>query len=159
MDRAGRRALLLCGGAACALAMFGLGAALRAQATALVALCMCLYILAFSSSWAGVFWVVVSEVFSMKAKSAAMSAATAALFLAGAATDVAFPFALARLGPLAFAMFGAATAAGVAFVWAALPETKGLTLIEAQAALRGRAAQPASSDAGAIGGGGESSGG
>ena len=73
----------------------------------------------------------------MKAKSAAMSAATAALFLAGAATDVSFPFALSHMGHFAFVMFGAATAAGVAFVWLALPETKGLTLIEAQAALRG----------------------
>jgi hypothetical protein len=35
-------------------------------------------------SWAGVFWVLLSELFSMSAKSPAASAATATLFLTGA---------------------------------------------------------------------------
>lgn len=36
-----------------------------------------------SVSWAGVFWVLLSELFSMSAKSPAASAATAVLFLTG----------------------------------------------------------------------------
>ena len=36
-----------------------------------------------SVSWAGAFWVLMSEMFSMSAKSPAVSAATAMLFLAG----------------------------------------------------------------------------
>ena len=135
MDRWGRRPLLLAGSAACALSMFGLFGALRANSVAATSLCMCLYILSFSCSWAGTFWVLISEMFSMSSKSAAMSLATAALFLAGAATDVAFPFVLDGLGGGAFALFGALSAAGGVYVWAALPETKGLSLMQVQAAL------------------------
>lgn len=45
---------------------------------------MCAFMLAFSVSWAGIFWVLLSELFSMSVKSPAVAAATAALFLTGA---------------------------------------------------------------------------
>ena len=50
----------------------------------LVVAAMCAFIVAFSASWAGVFWVLMSEIFSMPVKSPAVAAATAALFLVGA---------------------------------------------------------------------------
>jgi Sugar (and other) transporter len=92
--------------------------------------------MAFSLSWAGIFWVICSEVFSMNVKSQAMSLAIAALFLSGAATDMLFPFALDGLGGGAFVLFGAMSAAGGVYVWVALPETKGLSLLQVQAALQ-----------------------
>lgn len=54
------------------------------HSTVLVVAAMCAFIVAFSMSWAGVFWVLMSEIFSMPVKSPAVAAATAALFLVGA---------------------------------------------------------------------------
>jgi hypothetical protein len=53
-----------------------------------------------SVSWAGVFWVLLSELFSMSAKSPAVSAATATLFLTGKCAG-----------------WGAALFAGVQILW------------------------------------------
>ena len=44
---------------------------------------MAAFMLAFNSSYAGVFWVLISEMFSMTSKAPAVSAATAMLFTAG----------------------------------------------------------------------------
>jgi Sugar (and other) transporter len=48
---------------------------------------MCAFMLAFSMSWAGIFWVLLSELFSMSVKSPALAAAMAALFLTGACRE------------------------------------------------------------------------
>lgn len=136
MDVSGRRTLLLWGSVACGSAMLGLCLALQVTSVWLTALCMCLYILAFSISWAGVFWVLCSELFSMRRKSAAMSLATAALFTSGAVADFTFPIVVDVLGGWAFAMFGALSYCGGVYVWWAVPETKGLTLLQVQAVLQ-----------------------
>ena len=44
---------------------------------------MAAFMLAFNSSYAGVFWVLISEMFSMTSKAPAVSAGTAMLFTAG----------------------------------------------------------------------------
>jgi MFS family permease len=136
VDVVGRRPLLLFGSIACALAMFGLCAGLDMTSVWMTTVCMCLYITSFSVSWAGVFWVVCSEMFSMSSKSSAMSLATAALFLSGALADMAFPVLVDALGGGAFALFGILSLLGGAYVWVELPETKGLSLLEVQAALQ-----------------------
>lgn len=59
-----------------------------------------------SISWAGVFWVLLSELFSMSAKSPAAAAATAVLFLTGAPL-----FAPPLCAPLLLPALGSATAA------------------------------------------------
>jgi hypothetical protein len=116
--------------------MIGLCGALIVRSVALTALCMCLYLLAFSMSWAGVFWVICSELFSMSIKSAAMALAMSALFLSGAISDLLFPFAMDVLGGGAFVVFACLSLVGGAYVYAAVPETKGLTLLEVQKALQ-----------------------
>ena len=83
IDSAGRRPLLIWGSSGCAAAMlllFG-GAYMHSASFEIVA--MCVFMLAFNSSYAGVFWVLLSELFSMSTKSPAASAATAMLFIAG----------------------------------------------------------------------------
>ena len=85
VDTAGRRPLLVWGSALCGVALLGLGLADALGSAALMVVAMCAFILAFSASYAGVFWVLLSELFSMSAKAPAAAAATAALFLAGEA--------------------------------------------------------------------------
>ena len=89
-----------------------------------------------SMSCAGVFWVVCAELFSMAAKSAGMALATASLFLSGALADLLFPVLVDLLDGGAFVVFGLLSGLGGVYVWAELPETKGLSLLEVQAALQ-----------------------
>lgn len=136
IDSAGRRPLLMYGSLACGAAMFMLAGGLALDSLWLSVAAMCLYILAFSTSWAGVFWVLMSELFSMRIKSSAVSAATAWLFLCGAVANLAFPSMVAGLGGYAFVVFGSISLLGAAYVHQNVPETKGKTLLEVQAQLR-----------------------
>ena len=88
VDRAGRRFLLVGGSYAAAVAMACLAAAYAANQAFLALLFMCAFMFAFSASWAGVFWVLMSELFSMRAKSAAISACTALLFATGQGSSI-----------------------------------------------------------------------
>jgi Sugar (and other) transporter len=83
VDLVGRRPLLIWGSVGCAAGMLVVAIGVRLLTSWLVLLGMGLYMFAFSCSHAGIFWVVVSEIFSMSAKSAAVSGATATLFLVG----------------------------------------------------------------------------
>ena len=98
VDRVGRRPLLIGGAAGCTASMAALTLAGWATAsstgngsdggggssgTVFLLTGLCAFILSFSVSWAGLYWVLVSELFSMGAKSAASSAATSMLFLTG----------------------------------------------------------------------------
>lgn len=83
VDQVGRRPLLVWGSLGCCLGMLVVALGVTFLASWLVLLGMAIYMFAFSCSHAGVFWVVISEIFSMSAKSAAVSAATATLFLVG----------------------------------------------------------------------------
>ncbi|PNG62318.1 Solute carrier family 2, facilitated glucose transporter member 7, partial [Tetrabaena socialis] len=79
--------------------------------------------------------IVVSELFSMTAKSAATSAATGLLFLTGAVINLVFLSLEDAMGPYVFLLFAALSLAAAAFVALKLPETKGRTLAEVQALL------------------------
>jgi len=83
IDTAGRRPLLIWGSAGCSSAMVLLFGGVFMQSTGFIVASMCLFMLAFNASYAGVFWVLVSEMFSMTSKAPAVSAATAMLFTAG----------------------------------------------------------------------------
>ena len=84
VDSAGRRPLMLCGSAACTGALLLLAAGDWRGSPALMLAAMCLFLLAFSASYAGLFWILCSELFSMQVKASAASAATAMLFAGGA---------------------------------------------------------------------------
>lgn len=85
IDSLGRRPLLIWGSASCSAALILLFGGVYVQSTAFEIVAMCAFMLAFNASYAGVFWVLLSELFSMTAKSPAASAATAMMFLAGKA--------------------------------------------------------------------------
>jgi hypothetical protein len=100
---------------------------------------MCLFLLGYSIGWAALFWVVVSELFSMPAKSPGSSAATSVLFLTGALVDLVFLSIFDACGPWTFVIFAAVAAAGAGFVYIWIPETAGRTLLEVQELLQGPA--------------------
>lgn len=133
VDRWGRRPLLLLGSTLCAgfLGLTALGYWLSSVPLLIAGLD--LFIGAFSLSWAGIFWVLLSEIFSMGAKSPACSAATALLFTAGAITDLTFPLMFdSGLGGGTFLVYAGVAAASSVFVYFMVPETKGRTLQEVQ---------------------------
>jgi hypothetical protein len=99
---------------------------------------MCLFIFSFSISWAGVFWVLLSESFSMGAKSPAASAATAVLFLTGAIADMMFLSLHSWMGPFVFALYACIAAAAAVYVYVGVPETKGIDLLQVQELLATR---------------------
>jgi MFS family permease len=142
VDAWGRKPLLIWGGVGCGASLLVTAAALAASSVPLFLLSLCLFIFAFSISWAGLYWVVVSELFSMGAKSPASSAATSLLFLMGAVINFVFLTLVHWLGAAAFVVFGAVGFASAWYVHRSVPETKGRTLVEIQALL----AAPANSN-------------
>ncbi|GBF87486.1 inositol transporter [Raphidocelis subcapitata] len=132
VDRVGRRPLLFFGGATSAAALFAAAGAVAAHSPAGVVVCMCAFLLGYSIGWASNYWVVVSELFSMTAKSPGSSAATAILFATGAITDLVFLSIFEACGPWTFVIFGSIGALGAVFVFLCIPETKGRTLLEVQ---------------------------
>jgi MFS family permease len=148
VDSLGRKPLLVVGSFGSAVAMLFLSVAYAARSASLTVAAMSAFMFAFSASWAGVFWVIVSELFTMRWKSPAMSAATALLFLTGACVDFVFLSAAEALGAGAFALIALVCLAAGVYAALAVPETKGKTLAEIQRSFR-----DGSAEASAAGGG------
>ena len=132
VDTVGRRPLLLWGSAGAAAAMFVLAIADGLSITPLLVVGMCLFIFSFSASWAGIFWVLLSELFSMSAKSSATSTATAVLFMVGAITDAIFLTLYGALGAYTFALFSGISIVSGVYVLMQVPETKNRELKDIQ---------------------------
>ena len=141
VDDLGRRPLLIGGGVGCGVALFGAAGAMGSGSVVGFLAALCLFIFSFSLSWAGLYWVVVAEVFSMTAKSPASSAATSLLFLTGSVVNLLFLTMVGGLGSWAFVVFGVIAISSAWYVFKAVPETKGKTLVEIQALLQGLGAR------------------
>jgi MFS family permease len=135
VDKYGRKPLLVWGGVGCGVFLGLTGLSLAARSVALFLAALCLFIFCFSMSWAGLYWVVVSEIFSKGAKSPATSAATSLLFLTGAVVNFVYLSLISWMGGAAFAVFGIIAFGSAWYVKARVPETKGRTLAEIQALL------------------------
>lgn len=134
VDNVGRRPLLLSGSVGSSVSLSLLAVADALSNVPLIVISMSLFIFCFSLSWAEVFWIILSEVFSMKRKSAAIAACTATLFLFGSAADLLFLTIRNALGFGSFALYAIISLAGGVFVYFCVPETKGKTLMEVQQA-------------------------
>ena len=132
IDSVGRRPLLVWGSIGCCASLLLLIPADLTDSHWLLILGMCSFIFSFSVSWAGVFWVLLSECFSMAAKSPAASAATAVLFLTGAVADLLFLSYHSWMGAFSFLLYACIAAAAALYVIMVVPETKGRTLQEVQ---------------------------
>ncbi|MEY3051352.1 MAG: hypothetical protein RLY31_1137 [Bacteroidota bacterium] len=138
VDRAGRKRLLLLGGAGMGLSLLMVGLAFHYGWTGYGLLgFILLYIACFAASYGPVTWVVISEIFPIGLRGVAMSVATFALWTAVYLVTQFFPVLLETAGPaLTFWFFGGMSALGCLFVWFQVPETKGRTLEEIEQSWR-----------------------
>jgi sugar porter (SP) family MFS transporter len=143
LDRVGRRPLLLTGttglGAALVLlaVYFGVGS-LRDSAPWLALVALLVYIACFAIGLGPVFWLIISEIFPLRVRSKAMSAATVTNWLSNflvSATFLTLVGAITRTGT--FLLYAVLTVMAVAFFWRRVPETRGRSLEDIQADLTG----------------------
>ena len=88
VDTTGRRTLMIQGSLGCGLALLLVGLADFLGSGLLMIMAMCAFILAFSASYAGIFWVLLSELFSMPGKAPGAALCTAVMFAAGGCPGV-----------------------------------------------------------------------
>jgi len=136
VDRVGRRPLLMWGSAGSALSLLIVAVADAVTSVALMVASMSLFIFFFSLSWAEIFWIILSEVFSMKAKSAAIAMCTATLFLVGAGADMVFLTVRNAIKFVSFILYAVVALCGGLFVYYFVPETSRRSLAEVQASFR-----------------------
>jgi MFS family permease len=133
VDRIGRRPLLMFGSAGSSLSLLVVALADATTSVGLLVLSMSLFIFFFSLSWAEIFWIILSEVFSMKAKSVAIAICTATLFLVGSVADMLFLTLRNAIGFGSFIVYSVVALFGGAFVYYFVPETSRRSLAEVQA--------------------------
>jgi sugar porter (SP) family MFS transporter len=151
LDRAGRRPLLLwsAAGMAVSLILLGAGFALRGGQGGppgalgrITGISLMVYIAAFAVGIGPVFWLLIAEIYPLKMRAVAMSAATVANWAANylvAATFISLAHLLGEAG--IFWLYAAMGIVTFAFVLALVPETKGKTLEEVQAVFAARRAR------------------
>jgi MFS transporter, SP family, sugar:H+ symporter len=142
VDKLGRKPLLLAGsiGMSVPLAIMAVvfgtagvgpdGKPVLTQMAALTGLTAAnLYIIAFAMSWGPVMWVLLGEMFPNRMRGAALAVSGAANWATNFAVTVTFLPLLSAVGlGGAYAVYALAAAISLPFVWAAVRETKGMTL-------------------------------
>src|ERR671916_130200 len=143
IDRAGRRPLLIVGliGMTVSLALLGVVFATGGAGGAagvLATVCLGLYIASFAISLGPVFWLMISEIYPLNIRGKAMSVASLANWGSNWLVALTFPVLLATLGGAgSFWLFAALGVVAWFFVYFRVPETKGTTLEEIEAEVRG----------------------
>lgn len=148
IDRVGRKPLLLTGavGMFLSLAVLGITSLLLPEPSGigpvgLITLaCLAAFIFSFGATWGPVVWVLLSEIFPLKIRGAAMGIATVLLWGANFVVSLTFPILLEALG-VGYLFLGYALVSVVAFlfVYFFVTETKGRSLEKIEADLHDRA--------------------
>ena len=134
MDRVGRRPLLLIGVAGQIIGMAILGAAFQFQQLSsfigYVAIGgLAIYVACFAFGLGPVFWLMISEIYPLKVRGAAMSVATVANWGFNLVVAVTFLTLIGVLGhSVTFWLYGAIAAVAWVFFYRLVPETKGKSL-------------------------------
>ena len=134
MDRVGRRPLLLIGVAGQIIGLTILGAAFQFQQlsslTSYIAIgSLTIYAASFAIGLGPVFWLMITEIYPLKVRGAAMSVATVANWGMNLVVAVTFLTLVKVLGrPETFWLYGLIAIAAWIFFYRLLPETKGKTL-------------------------------
>jgi sugar porter (SP) family MFS transporter len=141
LDRFGRRFFLLTGTGICIVALALLGAyfaipTLRHDAPGLALAGLILYIAGFAVGLGPVFWLMISEIFPLRVRSAAMSVSTVANWGANFLVSLTFLSLIAAAGrPGAFWIYAGIGVLAMLFFATKVPETKGRELEEIEAEL------------------------
>ena len=143
VDRVGRRPLLLIGliGMVVSLGLLGAvfsGGATSGAAGLLATICLALYIASFAISLGPIFWLMISEIYPLNLRGSAMSIAALCNWGSNFIVALIFPVLLATFGGAgSFWLFAAIGVVAWIFVYFMVPETKGRSLEEIEAELRG----------------------
>ena len=145
IDRVGRRPLLATGVTGMTAALLTISWAFSGTSPGaatghgtLVLVAIMAYVASFAVSLGPVMWVLLSEIFPTEQRAAAIAAVGFWNSLVSATVTLIFPAELQHIGPAGtFLCYGLLAAAGLVFVVALAPETKGRTLEELESLLAG----------------------
>ena len=139
LDRVGRRPLLLIGIAGQVFGLVVLGVAFKIEQLASfksdVAIAgLVIYVASFAVGLGPIFWLLISEIFPLRVRGAAMSAVTMTNWAMNLAVAVTFLTLVAALGRAeTFWLYGVIAVAAWVFCYRLVPETKGKTLEQIEA--------------------------
>ncbi len=139
LDRVGRRPLLLVGVAGQIVALAVLGAAFQFKQLPgneyIAAGSLVLYVSCFAFGLGPVFWLIISEIYPLAVRGAAMSVATVANWTLNLVVAISFLTLVGFAGHAStFWIYGAITVGAWFFIYKMVPETKGKTLEEIEEA-------------------------
>ncbi len=138
IDRFGRRAFLLTGTALCVGALTLLGVvfawgALKSSAGWLALVALLVYIAGFAVGLGPVFWLMISEIFPLRVRGAAMSVSTVGNWLANFAISLTFLSLVSAIHPYGtFWVYAALGVVALVFFYSKVPETRDRSLEEIQ---------------------------
>ena len=96
---------------------------------------LCVYVAFYSFTWAPLTWVIVGEIFPLAIRGRASGMASSFNWIGSFLVGLMFPIMTASISQAAvFAIFGCICLLGVAFIRTCVPETRGATLEEIEAA-------------------------
>ncbi|TGB02409.1 sugar porter family MFS transporter [Halobacillus salinus] len=143
IDKVGRKKLLLIGNVGMTLSLAILATILFTQELTtsiawLTVVFLGLFIIFFSATWGPVVWVMLPELFPLKARGAATGFTTLLLSLANLIVSLFFPILLGAIGTaMVFVIFSVIGVLAFLFVLKFVPETKGRSLEQIENDLRG----------------------
>jgi hypothetical protein len=100
------------------------------------------FAVSFCFSWAGVPWVICSEIYPLRVRGLCMSICVATHWLFNFVIARSTPYMISNIGFGTYFVFAACTTLAVPFVWFIIPETKGMKLEEVDALFEGRGLIP-----------------
>ncbi len=142
LDRVGRRPLLLVGVAGQIIGLAILGAAFHFQQLAsfksYIAIgSLVIYVASFAAGLGPIFWLLISEIYPLKVRGAAMSAVTVTNWTLNLVVSVTFLTLIAALGHAGtFWLYGVIAVVAWIFFYRLVPETNGKTLEQIEAYMR-----------------------
>ncbi|KAJ6109483.1 sugar transporter [Penicillium sp. IBT 16267x] len=154
VDRFGRKWMLICGSIVIAISMWLIGAFAKIQSSHVTsdgslsgtsyaaAVFIYVYAVAFCFSWAGVPWVICSEIYPLRVRGLCMGICVATHWLFNFVIARSTPYMISNIGYGTYWVFAACTTLAVPFVWFMIPETKGMKLEEVDALFEGRGLVP-----------------
>lgn len=140
LDRIGRRPLLIWGmsgmivGLAALAAAFAIG--IHGSGAVFATVALALYVGAFAVSLGPIVWLLIAEIFPLRVRGQAASIATMANWAANLVVAVSYLSIISAIGRTAtFVAYAVVTVLSLVYVFAKVPETKGMKLTEVEAEL------------------------